>query len=71
GDGTTREETLTVAASSRSTVVVKQTLGEGDDPAHDFSCLVETTNDTGIIVERPMYFNYKGEWTGGHDVVGY
>jgi len=23
-----------------------------------------------IITERPMYFNYKGAWTGGHDVVG-
>ncbi|MBU1670607.1 MAG: hypothetical protein KKF41_16135 [Actinobacteria bacterium] len=23
-----------------------------------------------IIAERPMYFNYLGAWTGGHDVVG-
>ena len=71
GDLNRMEESLTVPSHSRSTVVVKQTLGEADDPAHDFSCLVETTNDTGIIVERPMYFNYKGQWTGGHDVVGY
>ncbi len=31
---------------------------------------------TRIIVERPMYFNYKAgqpgySWTGGHDVMGY
>jgi len=24
-----------------------------------------------IVAERPMYFNYKGSWTGGHDVVGF
>jgi hypothetical protein len=31
---------------------------------------VECTNGQQIIAERPMYFNYKGVWTGGHDVVG-
>jgi len=51
--------------------VVKDTLGEGNDPAHDFSAKVETTNKTDIIAERPMYFNYQGVCTGGHDVVGY
>jgi len=70
GDGTTDTEDLTVGANSRSTVVVKDTLGEGDDPAHDFSSKVECTNNQQIIVERPMYFNYKGKWTGGSDVVG-
>jgi len=24
-----------------------------------------------VIVERPMYFNFNGAWSGGHDVVGY
>ncbi len=28
------------------------------------------TNGQSIIAERPMYFNYNGVWTGGHDVVG-
>ncbi|MBU1671169.1 MAG: hypothetical protein KKF41_04715, partial [Actinobacteria bacterium] len=37
GDGTTSEEQITVGANSRSTVRVKDTLGEADDPAHDFS----------------------------------
>lgn len=23
-----------------------------------------------VMVERPMYFNYGGKWTGGHDVIG-
>ncbi|MBU1670854.1 MAG: CapA family protein [Actinobacteria bacterium] len=70
GDGTTREENLTVGAHSRSTVVPRQLLGEGDDAAHDFSAHVETTNGALIVAERPMYFNYKGGWSGGHDVVG-
>ena len=60
GDGTTGEQELDVTANSRSTVVVKDTLGSGDDAAHDFSAKVECTNGQEIIAERPMYFNYKG-----------
>ena len=56
--------------NSRSTVGVKDKLGRGNDAAHDFSAKVECTNGQSIIAERPMYFNYKGVWTGGHDVVG-
>jgi poly-gamma-glutamate capsule biosynthesis protein CapA/YwtB (metallophosphatase superfamily) len=70
GDGTTREQLLSVAGNSRATAVVKDVLGEHDDPAHDFSAKVETAGATGIIAERPMYFAYKGVWTGGHDVIG-
>ena len=71
GDGTTREQTFVVRAQTRATIKVNDTLGEGDDPAHDFSCRVECTNGLGIVAERPMYFNYHGAWTGGHDVVGF
>jgi hypothetical protein len=70
GDGTVNEQALTVARSSRSTVRVKDVLGEGDGPAFDFSCKVETTNGQNVIVERPMYFAYGGAWTGGHDLLG-
>src|SRR5665811_2005078 len=70
GDGTTDIYDTTVPKNSRSTVTVKDRLGEGDDPSHDFSAKVECTNGQEIIAERPMYFNYKGEWTDGHDVVG-
>ncbi len=73
GDSTTASQTLTVPANTRSTVVVKDTLGEGNDAAHDFSCKVECTNGQGIVAERPMYFNYKPgqlNWNGGSDVVG-
>ena len=70
GDGTGKTSDLTVPARSRATVEARATVGEADDAAHDFSAKVETTNQTGIVVERPMYFNYKGAWTGGHDVFG-
>jgi len=49
---------------------VKDVLGEGDDNAHDFSTDVVCTNGQQIVCERPMYFNYKGIWTGGSDVMG-
>jgi hypothetical protein len=74
GDGTTLDQTLSVPAHSRATVTVKQTLGEGNTAAFDFSAKVLCTNGQLIIVERPMYFNYGPgvfNWTGGSDVVGY
>ncbi|MBU4403249.1 MAG: fibronectin type III domain-containing protein, partial [Actinobacteria bacterium] len=70
GAGENIVQPLTVSPRSRRTVRVKDVLGEGDDDAHDFSCLVESTNGAAIIAERPMYFNYQGMWDGGHDVIG-
>jgi len=70
GDGSTDTQGVTVPKNSRSTVTVKNKLGEGDDTNHDFSAEVECTNGQNIIAERSMYFNYNGVWTGGHDVVG-
>jgi len=70
GDGTTAEQQLTVPKTSRATVAARDTIGTADDAAHDFSAKVECTNGQSILVERPMYFNYMGDWTGGHDVVG-
>ncbi len=70
GNGTTDAQSLSVPGNSRFTVNVKDRLGTADDLAHDFSSKVECTNSQQICVERPMYFNYHGKWTGGHDVVG-
>jgi FtsP/CotA-like multicopper oxidase with cupredoxin domain len=70
GDGTTDTEQLMVAPMSRSTITPRTLLGTGEDVAHDFSAKVECTNGQNIVAERPMYFNYKGMWSGGHDVVG-
>jgi spore coat protein A len=70
GDGSSKTQSFIVPANSRATVAVKESLGEGDDPAHDFSAKVESINGVKIIAERPMYFNYRGAWTGGHCVMG-
>jgi len=68
GDGTSATVDVTVPKNSRVTISPRDTLGEGDDAAHDFSTKV--TSSQPVIVERPMYFNYNGVWTGGSDVVG-
>ena len=39
-------------------------------PGSDVSIHVQSTNGVPIVAERPMYFNYNGAWTGGHDVMG-
>ena len=69
GDGRNVEQALQVGAHSRSTVRVRDVLGTGDDPAHDFSARVMALNGTGIVAERPQYFDCRGR-TGGHDVIG-
>ncbi len=68
GDGTTGRQAVTVGAQTRSTVAVKEVLGEGNDPSYDFSCLLRASS--AVVCERPMYFNYRGAWTGGHDAIG-
>jgi|SRR5665647_539671 len=53
-----------IATLSDSTVDVKLKLG----PNVDASCVVKS--DQPILAERPMYFDFKGIWTGGHNVIG-
>ncbi len=59
------EQKIVVKAKSRSTVDVKLKIGANQDAS------AKVISDQGIIAERPMYFNYNGVWTGGHDVIGY
>jgi hypothetical protein len=59
------KDPITVAANSRHTVFVNSDAGEG------LSLCAEVASDQPVIVERPMYFNFDGIWTGGSDVVGY
>jgi hypothetical protein len=66
GDGSNQQQALTVPARSRFTVGVNDVIGHEDSAACDFSARVETTNGVGIVAERPMYFNYRGVWSGGH-----
>ena len=69
GNGENNSQKVMVPARSRQTVRVKDTLGEGDSEAYDFSASVVSTGAP-VIVERPMYFDYRGMWDGGHDVMG-
>ena len=64
-DGTTQEQEVPVGATTRQTVYVNDAVGK------DKNVSVRVTSDNPIVAERPMYFNYRGAWTGGHDVVGY
>ncbi len=59
------KDPITVAANSRATVFVNTDAGEG------LSICAKVASDKPVIVERPMYFNFDGIWTGGSDVVGY
>ncbi len=63
-DGGSQEHYVTVGAKSRATVDVNASVGKG----REVSAKVLTTDS--VVVERPMYFDYEGKWTGGHDVVG-
>lgn len=64
GSGETRVQRATVEPKSRKTVDVNLFLGAGQDA----SCMVNS--DAPVVAERPIYFNYRDKWTGGHDVVG-
>ncbi|HEY5532500.1 MAG TPA: hypothetical protein VIK22_10945 [Candidatus Anoxymicrobiaceae bacterium] len=70
GAGTTKTQGIVMAAHTRSTVRPADVLGVAADAAHDFSTKVQCTNSQRIVAERPMYFNYNGVWTGGHDAMG-
>ncbi len=63
-DGTNQEQEVTVTKQSRNTVSVNGFLGADKD----VSTLV--TSDQLILAERPMYFNYRSKWNGGHDAIG-
>ena len=61
-----------VPASSRATVSVNQDLRilKPTDPQQALSAIVQVINNgPGIVVERPMYFSYKGIQSGT-DVMG-
>jgi hypothetical protein len=57
------ERNYTVPARTRHTIKVNDDAPD----AGAFSTVVETTNDTNIVVERAMYWN---NYEGGHNAVG-
>ncbi len=54
----------TVPGLSRLTVDVNGVVGSG----REVSIVCQAPSP--FIAERPMYFDYRGVWTGGHDAVG-
>jgi len=64
GQGKPISKTYTVPAKQRLTVLVNSEIGGNKDNS------VQLTSEDNFIAERPMYFNYYGNWTGGHDVLG-
>ena len=64
GTGENVTKTYDVRAAQRITVDVNSDVGLGQDVSAMVTCPVP------IIVERPMYFNVRGD-KGGHDVMGY
>jgi hypothetical protein len=70
-DGSSAQQVVNVCSKSRVTVRPADVLSTGDPKGGDFSTTVTCTNGQRIIVERPEYFNFDGEWTGGHDAVGF
>ncbi len=63
-DGSTRTQKEVVAKATRKTISVNAAIGA----EKDVSTVV--TSDQPIVAERPMYFNYRSKWTGGHIVMG-
>ena len=63
-DGTTRQGEVAIPPNSRATVNVNGEAGA------DKEVSLMVTSQQKIVAERPMYFNYQGRWTGGHDAVG-
>ena len=60
----TQQKKYDVDPQSRISVFVNGDVGPNQDVSMHISC------DSPIVAERPMYFNYKQKWTGGHVIMG-
>jgi hypothetical protein len=61
---------LTAPPTSRTTVLVHDANYGGVGRGQTVSARVASDNGAGIVVERPMYFRYLGNRTGGHNAMG-
>ncbi len=59
-----QDVTGSVGAHSRATFNTRNQIGANKNAS------LLLSSDQAVVAERPMYFNYHGAWTGGHDVVG-
>jgi hypothetical protein len=58
--GLLRELSLDIPPHARRTLSVNQLVGDGREVS------ISITSDRPVAAERPVYFNYRGEWEGGH-----
>jgi hypothetical protein len=63
--GGTQTQTLAVGAHCRATIMVNQIVPPGSDVS------VSITSTQPIVTERPIYFNFNGNTTGGSDTMGF
>ncbi|PKQ27647.1 MAG: hypothetical protein CVT63_06855 [Candidatus Anoxymicrobium japonicum] len=63
-DASVVQKAYLLSPQSRASVFVNGDVGPGLDVSARIHC------DSAIVAERSMYFNYKGKWDGGHDVMG-
>ncbi|MBC7247369.1 MAG: M28 family peptidase [Actinobacteria bacterium] len=57
-DGPPRTVSFSLAPRSRTTLNVNQVAGEGREVSLHLHCGLP------VVAERPMYFSYRGRWTG-------
>jgi hypothetical protein len=60
---------INLPANSRTTVPVHE-AGANGGLGRGFAHSTKVSANVPIVVERPMYFNYLGTITGGHNVIG-
>jgi hypothetical protein len=63
-NGEALAHTVYLPAFSRKSILMNELVG----PDRDIALCV--TADIPILAERPMYFRYKGRWSGGHCCTG-
>lgn len=64
GDGTTAQKDVRMPSKSRETRSVNGDVGKDRDVS------IKVTSDAPVIAERPIYYDYHGEWPGGDTNVG-
>jgi len=64
-NGSTQDQNLTVGKHSRATVFVNKVV----PPGSDVSLKIQSSQP--IVTERPIYFNFNGNTTGGSDSMGF
>jgi hypothetical protein len=63
-EGGTQPGSIDVPAHARETILVNEEVGDNRDVS------VKLDSDVPVVVERPMYFNYRNKWAGGTNELG-